>query len=732
MAIHSDTATVAAISASVASPLLVASTLAAAKQRIAIALWDYDAQEDNELSFETGDRILITEFCNDDWFEGSLGPLSGFFPANHVKVLPEASSITVLPVSTDSLRHTPTSGSSELPSIRHSDTSVFSSDSPSLANGDMFKSDRDTSSSFTHLREGSNVSYSDSPNSESPKTQQNGDSRSSFTALDGRDSAVQDSTHIWGSGSYSENRSEENLDSDGWHMVTTEDGQTYYWNSATGETSWDAPYGDTPSASLDNLHIEESPHSEPASMQMVSPRTESGTPSNVASVSAPHTAAQDSLRIASALAHIEFVVPELIRREGWLAYKSKKEFGGVEPKKTHSWHNHWAIICVGFLIFYKDEPNRLKKRSDKQPVGPSLVVTLESITISREKDPNKKKQSVFNIQTRSGAVWALQPQNDSELNEWITTISEATREASTMAEYENVTAKLFSHAPISDIQVECISKKRGDDKKSLKQDIKKKEKSFLANEADEADSGNNKVKIKTKLNAFFKRQQEKGSSLRDGDKKDDALSDAIVFGGLLEAQVAVEGRSIPIFVETCITAINNRGLNSQGIYRLSGNAATIQRIKAQINQGEGRTELNDDTLDLNAISGLLKLYFRELKDPLFPFAFYDRFIACMKMDDYNERLIEIKTLIQALPKSHYVVIEFLMRHLVQIAAHSEINKMEPSNLAIVFGPTIIRVPSSGTDDMQAAYANMMNMSFQNALVEAIIVQTEWIFDGSSH
>ena len=96
----------------------------------------------------------------------------------------------------------------------------------------------------------------------------------------------------------------------------------------------------------------------------------------------------------------------------------------------------------------------------------------------------------------------------------------------------------------------------------------------------------------------------------------------------------------------------------------------------------------------------------------------------MRIEDYNNRLIEIKNLVQKLPKIHYDVLEFLMRHLVKVAAKCDVNKMEPSNLAIVFGPSLIRVEEKGEADRQSAYANMMNMSFQNALVENLLTQTE--------
>jgi hypothetical protein len=59
--------------------------------------------------------------------------------------------------------------------------------------------------------------------------------------------------------------------------------------------------------------------------------------------------------------HIEVVPPELIRRDGALTYKIKKELGGIEPKKQHTWHHCWAITCVGFLVLYKEDPLKAKK-----------------------------------------------------------------------------------------------------------------------------------------------------------------------------------------------------------------------------------------------------------------------------------------------------------------------------------------------------------------------------------
>ena len=100
------------------------------------------------------------------------------------------------------------------------------------------------------------------------------------------------------------------------------------------------------------------------------------------------------------------------------------------------------------------------------------------------------------------------------------------------------------------------------------------------------------------------------------------------------------------------------------------------------------------------------MFLRELVDPLIPFNFYERFVASMRkfsfdscnnltlqnagIQEYNDRLCEIKTLTQALPRENYVVLEYLMRHLTRVSALSDVNKMEPSNIAIVFGYWLLK------------------------------------------
>ncbi|KAI9323398.1 Rho GTPase activation protein [Dichotomocladium elegans] len=126
-------------------------------------------------------------------------------------------------------------------------------------------------------------------------------------------------------------------------------------------------------------------------------------------------------------------------------------------------------------------------------------------------------------------------------------------------------------------------------------------------------------------------------------------------------------------------------------------------------------------MDINAVTGLLKLYFRELRNPLLTFEYYDWFIDAARISDYDERMYRIKSIIHALPKPNFVVLEFLMRHLNHVTAYSDVNKMEASNLALIFSVGLLRLEA---DDL----SSIMQTDLQSKIVEAMIQQVDWFFE----
>lgn len=109
----------------------------------------------------------------------------------------------------------------------------------------------------------------------------------------------------------------------------------------------------------------------------------------------------------------------------------------------------------------------------------------------------------------------------------------------------------------------------------------------------------------------------------------------LTFGGLLELQCKTENRHIPSIVEVCIGIVEKSGMDSVGIYRLSGNSSLIQKFRFQYNEDPSKIDYeSEDWSDVSVITGSLKLYFRELVNPLMTFEKYDAFINAGKIADY--------------------------------------------------------------------------------------------------
>ena len=109
-------------------------------------------------------------------------------------------------------------------------------------------------------------------------------------------------------------------------------------------------------------------------------------------------------------------------------------------------------------------------------------------------------------------------------------------------------------------------------------------------------------------------------------------------------QIAKEKRNIPMIVEQCVKRVEEKGMDSVGIYRLSGNASTIQKLRLLYNEDPKKIDLSDeDWSDINVVTGTLKLYFRELKSPLMTFEKYDAFIAASSTFNFYLLLLNHRT-----------------------------------------------------------------------------------------
>lgn len=191
-----------------------------------------------------------------------------------------------------------------------------------------------------------------------------------------------------------------------------------------------------------------------------------------------------------------------------------------------------------------------------------------------------------------------------------------------------------------------------------------------------------------------------------------------VFGCQLESLCQREGDTVPSFVRLCIAAVDKRGLDVDGIYRVSGNLAVVQKLRFLVDREravtsdgrymfpeqpgqEGRLDLDSaEWDDIHVVTGALKLFLRELPQPLVPPPLLPDFRAALALPESEQRLSQIRELIVSLPKPNHDTLRYLLEHLCRVIAHSDKNRMTPHNLGIVFGPTLFR-PEQETSDPAA-------------------------------
>ncbi|KAI8606141.1 hypothetical protein EDD21DRAFT_361790 [Dissophora ornata] len=197
-----------------------------------------------------------------------------------------------------------------------------------------------------------------------------------------------------------------------------------------------------------------------------------------------------------------------------------------------------------------------------------------------------------------------------------------------------------------------------------------------------------------------------------------------VFG--VELRHLMSGGNIPLVVEKCITEIEKRGLEEVGIYRVPGAVSAINKLRLSFNSGSQNVDLDsDEWKDINVVAGALKQFLRELPEGVMTSALYDSLIAASALADYDERLLTMKDLIRTLPPPNYLLLKRIVEHLERITDYEEINHMYATNLAIVFGPTLLR--AGGTSASSFA-TSMKNLGHQQNIVRNMILQYHWLFD----
>ncbi|XP_031148315.1 rho GTPase-activating protein 12-like isoform X10 [Sander lucioperca] len=366
-------------------------------------------------------------------------------------------------------------------------------------------------------------------------------------------------------------------------------------------------------------------------------------------------------------------------------------------KVRKNWTSSWTVLQGSTLLFAKGQGGGTSWFGGAQS-KPEFTVDLRGGSVEWASKDKSSKKHVVEVKTRQGTELLIQSDNDGVVSDW----------------YRALQDTISTHAWESDEAIEeDLPESPGAEKHDKEKDHRDSKKGRAMKTSTSMDNSDNK-KTKHKLKKFLTRRPTLQAVRDKGYIKDQ------VFGCSLSSLCQRENVTVPIFVKMCIDHVENNGLCIDGLYRVSGNLAIIQKLRFAVNHDEKVNLTDDKWEDIHVTTGALKMYFRELPEPLFTYALFHDFVSAIKVQDYKQRVQSIKDLIKQLPKPNHDTMQALFKHLRKVIDHGEENRMTTQSVAIVFGPTLLR-PETETWNIA------VHMVYQNQIVELILLEYENIF-----
>ncbi|KAM7386823.1 hypothetical protein PAMA_009447 [Pampus argenteus] len=201
----------------------------------------------------------------------------------------------------------------------------------------------------------------------------------------------------------------------------------------------------------------------------------------------------------------------------------------------------------------------------------------------------------------------------------------------------------------------------------------------------------------------------------------DSWMEKPAFGTALEEHLKRSNREIALPIEACVMMLLETGMKEEGLFRIAAGASKLKKLKAALDCST--SQLEEFYSDPHAVAGALKSYLRELPEPLMTFGLYDEWTQAPNVSDPDKRLQALWVTCDRLPKTHKANLRYLVKFLAKLAQDSDVNKMTPSNIAIVLGPNLLWAKTEGSLAEMAAATSVHVV----AIIEPIIQHADWFF-----
>ncbi|KAF7987819.1 hypothetical protein HCN44_003682 [Aphidius gifuensis] len=386
-------------------------------------------------------------------------------------------------------------------------------------------------------------------------------------------------------------------------------------------------------------------------------------------------------------------------------------------KLRKNWSTSHAVLTELFLLFFKDSKtfSTMIKSGQCQTAKPDISVDLNGARIELG-DRASSRKNVYIISTVLGLQVLIQSDNTLQSNEWYqdidTVIKKLPSQTKTLVDYDGIRKISNSKLDKQQSEINQDDSKKDNNKVSRSRSMKIKR---LDDSIEDLPSVNEKIKIKAKLRRFFLRRPSVESLVKDGIYKNEPA-----FGSSLQDVCPNSSPRIPAFVKRCIEVLesNEDNMKTDGLYRASGNLSQIQKIRLQIDQDKLNVLSQEE--DVHVLTGALKLFFRELKEPLIPSCFFKEALNASMLKKHTTKVQCFRDIIKLFPSPNYDTLQYLLKHLLKVTTYQEFNRMHIPNLAIVFGPTLMW-PAEESPNMA------LDLMQQNLVIECLLSEYNKIF-----
>ncbi|MGH0125636.1 UNVERIFIED_CONTAM: hypothetical protein FKN15_024163 [Acipenser sinensis] len=201
----------------------------------------------------------------------------------------------------------------------------------------------------------------------------------------------------------------------------------------------------------------------------------------------------------------------------------------------------------------------------------------------------------------------------------------------------------------------------------------------------------------------------------------DSWTEKPAFGTALEDHLKRSNREIALPIEACVMMLLETGMKEEGLFRIAAGQSKLKKLKAALDCST--SQLEEFYSDPHAVAGALKSYVRELPEPLMTFHLYDEWIQASNVSDPDKKLQALWVTCDKLPKPNKANLRYLIKFLAKLAQESAVNKMTPSNIAIVLGPNLLWAKNEGTLAEMAAATSVHVVT----IIEPIIQHADWFF-----